>query len=249
MLPLWIYMGVTMALPWTWYLMVPVYIWSIGFILVVRMRQKRKPSEPCEPLLKGVNESLALVERQIWLHAMSFGGSNCRLRLQCWRSLPMLPGWNLETGGKLSAHSRPMLLVVVVYGSSYVLNQRVLRTQYEPRRQELLTLLASLRDETTSEVSGEYPILLSAKRVELSRTFVISLYFVVLVLILIAGVLFAAYVIASRDDHPERDPPLPQCDGSNPNRKSETATIGDEWFKLVSLDDLPAEQIVAFRAP
>ena len=47
-----------------------------------------------------------------------------------------------------------MLMVVVFYGALYFLNKRVLRTQYEPRRQKLLTLLASLRDETTSEVSG-----------------------------------------------------------------------------------------------
>ena len=36
MLPVWIYMGVTMALPWTWYLMVPVFIWSIGFMLLAQ---------------------------------------------------------------------------------------------------------------------------------------------------------------------------------------------------------------------
>lgn len=40
------------------------------------------------------------------------------------------------------------------HGSSVMKVARVLRTQYEPRRQESLTLLASLRDETTSEVSG-----------------------------------------------------------------------------------------------
>src|SRR5437870_11717624 len=56
MLAVWIYMGV--ASPWTWYLwtwylMVPVLIWSIGLTLVVRARQRRKPSEPGEPLLKS----------------------------------------------------------------------------------------------------------------------------------------------------------------------------------------------------
>ena len=33
------------------------------------------------------------------------------------------------------------MLIVVFYGALYFLNQRVVRTQYEPRRQELLTLL------------------------------------------------------------------------------------------------------------
>jgi hypothetical protein len=54
MLPVWIYMGVKLASPWTWYLMIPVFVWSIGFSLVLRARQKRKPSEPNEPLLQSV---------------------------------------------------------------------------------------------------------------------------------------------------------------------------------------------------
>src|SRR5947209_657625 len=59
LLPAWIYMGVTAESPWTWYLMVPADLWIIGFILVDRARQKRQPSQPAEPLLKSVRESLA----------------------------------------------------------------------------------------------------------------------------------------------------------------------------------------------
>ena len=40
LLPVWIVLGVTAASPWTWYLMVPAFIWSIGFILVDRMRHE-----------------------------------------------------------------------------------------------------------------------------------------------------------------------------------------------------------------
>ena len=35
----------------------------------------------------------------------------------------------------------------------------------------------------------------------------------------------------------------PRCDGSSPNRR---VKVGDEWFKLVSLDEIPASEIVAF---
>lgn len=45
-LPVWIYMGVTMALSWTWYLMTPVIIWDAGFNLLVRPRRNKKPNDP-----------------------------------------------------------------------------------------------------------------------------------------------------------------------------------------------------------
>ena len=55
------------SLPWTWYLTVPAIIWVVGFILVDRMRHQQKPSEPGEPLLECVKDSLTQVEHQIWL--------------------------------------------------------------------------------------------------------------------------------------------------------------------------------------
>jgi hypothetical protein len=48
-------------------------------------------------------------------------------------------------------HAGPVVVVFAVYVFIYWLNQYTVRTQLEPRRQELSTLLASLRDETTSE--------------------------------------------------------------------------------------------------
>ena len=67
MLPVWIYMGVTNSSPWTWYLTVPVLVWNVVFTLVFRMRHKRKASEPSEPLLHCVKESLTQMDDQIWL--------------------------------------------------------------------------------------------------------------------------------------------------------------------------------------
>ena len=243
MLPVWIYMGVTMALPWTWYLMVPVCIWSIGFTLVVRARQKRKPSEPGGQLLRSVKESLALVEREIWwtrnvswwFHLPTAIAMLAFLAHVAWLDTR---GWWETLGPTLG----PMLLVVVLYGATYFLNQRSLRTQYEPRRQELLTLLASLRDETTNEVGGEYPILLSAKRVECSRMFVVSLCFVALVLFFIACMLLAIGLIASRHDHPEKSP----FAAVRWQQSQAEVKVGEHWQKLVSLDELPASEIVAF---
>ena len=67
MMPVWFYLGITLSLPWTWCLTVPALVWVAGFILVDRKRHPQKPSEPDEPLLDSVKESLTQVEHQIWL--------------------------------------------------------------------------------------------------------------------------------------------------------------------------------------
>jgi D-alanyl-D-alanine carboxypeptidase len=134
------------------------------------------------------------------------------------------------------------VFVLGLYSFVYYLNQNAVRTQLEPRRQELLALLASLRDETTSEVSGEYPILMSRERVKCSprRILVAGLCFVAILLIGVPGILF----IASSFDqgYPKKSPfAAVRWQQSQPEVR-----VGDEWFKLVSLDELPASEIVAF---
>ena len=131
------------------------------------MRQKRKLSGPGEPLLESVKESLALVEHQIWWTRNDFWLSQLPTAIAMLAFLAHL-AW-LDTRDwweTLGPHLGPMLMVVVFYGALYFLNKRVLRTQYEPRRQELLTLLASLRDETTSEVSGATDAVLVLKHLD-----------------------------------------------------------------------------------
>jgi hypothetical protein len=67
MLPLWFYLGSSLSLPWTWYLVVPAIIWVAGFILMDRIRHKQKPGKPGDPLLECVQASLTQLEHQIWL--------------------------------------------------------------------------------------------------------------------------------------------------------------------------------------
>ena len=67
MVPLWLYLGVKLSLPWTWYLTVPALLWIAGYMLADRMRHKRQPPEPGEPLRQCVESSLAQVEHQIRL--------------------------------------------------------------------------------------------------------------------------------------------------------------------------------------
>lgn len=152
LLPYWFYAGVTRSLPWTWYLAVPAILWVIGFLLVDRKRHPQTPSEPGEPLLKCVEKALTQVEHQIWLLRNVFW----------WYLLPFaIPilaffaqaAWQASKNWieALGAASALFLFVAVLYFFIYHMNQRAVRKQLEPRRQELLALFASLRNETTSE--------------------------------------------------------------------------------------------------
>jgi hypothetical protein len=153
-LMLWFYLGDRWSSPWTWYLTVPVLVWMAGFMLMYRVRHKQKPSKPDEPLLQCLKRSLTDVEDQIWLLRNVFW----------WYLLP--PGISLlaflvhvtwlKSEDWLDALSDVnifiILEVIAVWYFLYWATQHTVRSHLEPRCQELLTLLTSLRDETTSEL-------------------------------------------------------------------------------------------------
>lgn len=129
--------------------MVPALLWVAGYMLVDRMRHKRRPPEPGESLRQRAETSLAQIEHQIWL-----------LRnVLWWYLLPQaLAGlaffgqsaW-LERGGgwwTVLAVSLAAALGTIVYAGAYWVNQYAVRAELEPRRRELETLLLSLQDET-----------------------------------------------------------------------------------------------------
>ena len=149
MIPIWIVMGVKMALPWTWYLVIPGLVWIAAFMLVDRRRQRRKRPAPGESLRGHVEESLAQVEHQIWLLRnvvwwyllplavpmfAFFGQVSWRMR--------HLGGWEAVIGFTMM-----VVIVTVVFGLIARLNWTAIRTTLEPRRTELETLLRSLDDE------------------------------------------------------------------------------------------------------
>ncbi|WP_339736119.1 serine hydrolase domain-containing protein [uncultured Gimesia sp.] len=155
LIPIWFLLGAVTDSPWTWYLTVPVLVWSAGFMLVYRMRHKQKPSEPGEPLLPCVKRLLTEVEDQIWLLRNIFW----------WYLLPpsiSLMAFNVHVSWLAASVWWEFLgtaalfgfVLFVIYASIYYLNQRAVRVDLEPRRQELLTLLSSLGDETTGEGTG-----------------------------------------------------------------------------------------------
>jgi len=240
MLPLWFYLGVTQSLPWTWYLTVPAIIWIVGFFLVDRMRHQQTPSESDEPLLSSVKNSLTQVEHQIWLLRNIFW----------WYLLPPTISllaffahvtW-LRSKDWLDALSNldVFLFLFALYYLIYYLNQRAVRLQLEPRRQELLTLLVSLGDESTEE----HPTMNSAAVVE--KTGMLKRLLIIACLCFVAFKLFdLACIFVGRSEgagYPRLSPfAAVRWQESQPEVK-----VGEQWYKLVSLDDVPAADIVAF---
>ena len=43
LVPVWVYLGWVLSLPWTWYLMVPALVWVAGFLLADRLRHPQRP--------------------------------------------------------------------------------------------------------------------------------------------------------------------------------------------------------------
>jgi CubicO group peptidase (beta-lactamase class C family) len=162
LLPLWFYLGVTFSQPWTWYLSVPVLVWIAGFTLVFRIRHAQQPPQPDEPLLDCAQRSLKEVDDQIWLLRNVFW----------WYLLPpsisllaffahsswLLTADYLDPLHHAYAFVRSLslycLFLLALYGFIYYLNGRAVRTWLQPRRQELLVLLASLGAESTADLAA-----------------------------------------------------------------------------------------------
>jgi hypothetical protein len=152
----WFYMGLTTAMPWTWWLTVPALIWGAGFILVDRKRHPQRPSEPGEPLAFYAKEALSQVEHQIWLLRNVFW----------WYLLPysislmaffLQVSWQVSGGWwDFSLHVVFWsLFMLVIYGAVYWANQYSVRETLEPRRHELLNLVASLEDDAVGTDSKD----------------------------------------------------------------------------------------------
>ena len=252
LLPVFLFLGVMIKPAWTWYLIVAALIWSAGYKLVIRGRRKQPQHAPAEPLLGSVKESLALLEYQIWSQRNTFW----------WTQLPTAIAMSIfffHTVWQLSHDWLQLLvsatfffsIVLAVYGFTYGMNKRVERKHYEPRRQELLKLLTSLGDESTGELNREYPLLMSGELAAVCgdkpsprRLIAAGLAFLAILFIGVPAILFGAARIASGPNEMyERKSPFEavRWDDSQPE-----VNVGGEWFKLISLDDIPASEIIAF---
>jgi len=150
MVPIWIYMGVEMSLPWSWYLAVPALLWIAGYMLADRRIQRRRAVGPEEPLRLYVESSLTQVEHQIRLLQNVFWWYLLPLALPIlaffgqvsWRVRKLEPWW-----GSFVFFAIGAAIVVVAFAGVYKVNLYAVRAGLEPRRRELQSLLADLGDD------------------------------------------------------------------------------------------------------
>lgn len=254
MIPAWFYLGVKASSPWTWYLTVPALVWIAGFMLAYRMRHPQKPSAADAPLIECVRNSLTQIENQIWL-----------LRNVLWWYL-LPPGISLmaffvhiswqsaiETNDWLAGLSVATILCVFVLALYYWihwLNQRTVDSQFEPQRQELSTMLASLREETTGEDAAGHVSLPSlpfagnshSASCASATSIVSAIVVVLLVVVMVKVILDTDPFVFTGEGYPRRSPfAAVRWQESGPQ-----VQVDSEWYSLVSLDGLPASEIVAF---
>lgn len=253
MIPVWFYMGARMSLPWTWYLTVPAFVWVAGFILVDRLRHPLKSSAPDEPLISNVQASVLEVEHQIWLlrnvfwwYILPFAVSLMAFFGQvAWRASSNWVEAVIAGGGFF-------IFVLAVNGFIYWLNLFAVRKQLEPRRQELMALLDGLQYDTNG-AGDAVDVDLSARR-EFSRARRGGgrerlglpwrmLSFIVLLAWITAFASVAAH-FAGRPapTYPKRSPfAAVRWQQSQPE-----VQVGDDWYKLVSLDGVAVDDIITF---
>lgn len=171
MIPIWIYLGIAMELPWTWYLEIPASIWVMGFTILDRRRHSQKAGQPSESLLHCSKESLRQVEHQIWLLRNVFW----------WYLLPYtiaIMAFFVHVSWQASSNWWEFfakvgglgLITLFIYGVTYFVNQSVVRLQLEPRREELLNLVAGLEDDSNGTDSKNIIDLVS-KLADTNRSF------------------------------------------------------------------------------
>ncbi len=252
LIPIWITLGVMTESTWSWYLTVPVLIWMAGFMLVYRRRHRQEPAEPDEPLLQCIQRSITEVEDQVWLLRNVFW----------WYLLPPSVSiliffahvsWQSRVGGWLFALIFFLFMagfLIGLYTWIYFLNQRAVRLQLIPKREELLTLQASLQEEGTGAGTQEQIALpgLPFSKQGLSASCHSPVRIILGLIGLFAIMLLVVILIETArnsDDEPAHGQKSPfaavRWQASQPEVK-----LGDEWYQLLSLNGIAASEIVEF---
>ncbi len=253
MIPVWIYMGVRDSVPWTWYLTVPVLVWWVVFPIVYRMRHPLKPGPSDEPLVHCVERSLTEIDDHVWYHSKS-----CR-----WSASPLFvsvitfafhSAW-LRSDGWLDLLSNmdSVVFFLAFFSFLFFAIEKCGCKKYEPRRQELLALLKSLRDETSTEDTDDS----TSAPCDSSPPFpghwlAISGGLFLLAILIAAGGDYLKHKSRRERERFRAEHAATEYPKKSPfnavrwQNDQPEVRLGDEWFKLVSLNHIPATEIVAF---
>ncbi|MCG6157525.1 hypothetical protein [Rubinisphaera margarita] len=253
LVPIWVYLGLTTGSPWTWYLMVPAMMGSIGFLLFARRVQNESHPEPGDSLVQCTRESLNMIDHQIWLQRNQLW----------WYELPMaIPIFiamvhiaYLKTGNwgeaLFDVNAAVLVLFVAIFVMLHFITQRVLQTHYEPKRRELDELLATLTEEPSGEDSTDknledLPIL--SRPACVPPRWAVFVYWAIMVAVCL-GIVYATDVASRRAAEPIREGEFAKLSPFSAVRWNENrpeVEINEQWYRLIALNDIPVEEILAF---
>lgn len=173
-LPVWLYFFAA------WYLAVPVMVWvtvlEVVFIWECRHRFSRhsqKPHESSESLFHFVKESLNQVEQEISAARIVFWWVVLPASISFLAFMIFFGSQSPQRDSSLSIFDlRSVVIVLPIL--LYFLSQYSVRFRIEPRRQELLKLLASLSDEVTESNSQKLPQLNTESALSVARSAPVS---------------------------------------------------------------------------
>ena len=250
MVPVWIYMGIKDSTPWTWYLTVPVLVWWVVFPIVYRIRHPLKPAPSDEPLVHCVERSLSEIDDHVWFHSKSFWWSASPLFISV-VTFAFHSAWlRSDDWLDLLSNMDSVVFFLAFFAFLYFLIEKCGCEKYEPRRQELLALLKSLKDETVIENPAEPVDTLNDSSLYSCRWLAIAGGLLLMAMAIAAGGDYLKHqsqpgsnsVDLSSEDYPKRSPfNAIRWQGSQPEVR-----LDNEWFKLVALNEIPASAIVAF---
>lgn len=252
MIPVWIYMGISDAVPWTWYLTVPVLVWWVAFPIVYRMRHPLMPAPSDESLVHCVERSLSEIDDHVWYHSKSFRWSASPLFVSI-ITFAVHSAWlRSDDWLDLLSNMDSVVFFLAFFSFLFVAIEKCGCRKYEPRRQELLTLLNSLQDETTLQTADNSETFSRSSPAFSYRWLAISGGLFLLAILIAAGGDYLKHksrqererfhAERAATEYPKKSPfNAVRWQGDQPEVR-----LDDEWFKLVSLNDIPATKIVTF---
>ncbi len=138
---------------WTWLLVAASMIWVGGFLLVDRIRHRRRHPHRQDSIRACLQSTLAVIEHQIrllknvfwWYLLLPLAAMEAVLGSLACEWIPSIDGGDM-IGVVILVISQTFVLAVMI--GVYLLNQWTVRNNLEPRRQEIEALLRSLEPET-----------------------------------------------------------------------------------------------------